>query len=249
MIDENPKIFSIIGDSTAMVRPDDGLLERDLYSCKLQQKLGCEYYVINKAKVGNYAARSVSDESIVYNIRGANAQYFSIQIGIVDCAPRLFTENERRRLAKFVNYPFLGGFFKAYIQRQSIQRYKKTQNRRIVLTPTYEFETYYRELVEKIRFFNPVQAIYVLNIAYPGPYFLERNYGIDENIRAFNEILQKIVCDNSDLLKLVDVYSFTMNNPKYILSDGHHFSSEVHTFIAEELYRCVSELTDHDDHR
>ncbi len=239
MLDNNTKIFSVLGDSIAMVRPDDGLFERDLYSCKLQQKLGPDYYVVNKAKVGNHAAWTVSEDSIVYHVRGANAQFFSIQIGVVDCAPRMFTEEERRHLAKLVNYPLLGNLIKARIRRQSLRRYEITQNRQIVLTPPDEFESHYRVLIANIRKYNPVQAIYILNIGYPGAYFSARNYGIEGNIKMFNDILQKIVNDNSDLLRLVDVYCFTKDHPKYTLADGHHFGSEVHTFIAEEIYRLM----------
>lgn len=239
MIENNTKIFSILGDSIAMVRPDDGLFERDLYSCKLQEKLGVGYCVINKAKVGNHAAWAVSEDSIIYHVRGAKAQYFSIQIGVVDCAPRMFTEEERRHLAKLVNYPLIGNFIKAYIRRQAMRRYEITQNRQIILTPPDEFESHYRVLIANIRKYNPVQAIYIINIGYPGAYFAARNYGIENNIIMFNDILQKIVNDNSDLLRLVDVYSFTRGHPKYILEDGHHFGSEVHTFIAEEIYRLM----------
>lgn len=240
MIDNNMKIFSVLGDSIAMVRPDDGLFERDLYSCKLQQKLGQGYCVVNKARVGNHAAWTVSEDSIVYHVRGAKAHFFSIQIGVVDCAPRMFTEEERRHLAKLVNYPLLGNLIKAHIRRQSLRRYEITQNRQIVLTPPDEFESHYRVLIANIRKYNPVQAIYILNIGYPGAYFSSRNYGIEANIKMFNDILQKIVNDNSDLLRMVDVHSYTKEHPKYILADGHHFGPEVHAFIADEIHKLMS---------
>jgi hypothetical protein len=233
------KIFSVLGDSIAMVRPEDGLFERDLYSCKLQRLLGADYCVVNKGKVGNNSALAVTEDSIIYHVRGAGAEYFSIQIGVVDCAPRMYTEEERRHLKKLVNYPLLGNLIKARIRHQSLRRYQITQNRQIVLTPPEDFESHYRVLIANIKKFNPVQVIFIINIGYPGGYFSARNYGIEDNIQIFNEILQRIINDNSDLLRLVDVHSFTREHPQYILADGHHFGPEVHTFITNEIYKSM----------
>jgi hypothetical protein len=229
----------VLGDSIAMVRPDDGLYERDLYSCKLQKLLGTSYFVVNKGKVGNNSAWAVTEDSIIYNVRAAGAEYFSIQIGVVDCAPRMYTEEERRHLVKLVNYPLLGNLIKARIRRQSLRRYQITQTRKIVLTPPEEFESHYRVLIANIRKYNPVKTVFILNIGYPGAYFSARNYGIEDNIQIFNDILLRIVNENGDLLRLVDVHSFTKDHPKFILADGHHFGPEVHTFIANEIYKLM----------
>lgn len=235
MSSKRVKIFSVLGDSIAMVRPDDGLYERDLYSCKLQQLLGANYCVVNKGKVGNNSAWSVTEDSIIYHVRGAGAEYFSIQLGVVDCAPRMYTEEERRHLEKLVNYPLVGNLIKARIRRQSMRRYQITQTRQIVLTPPEEFESHYRVLIANIRKYNPVKKIFILNIGYPGAYFSARNYGIEDNIQIFNGILLKIVNEDPGLLRLIDVHSFTKEHPKYILADGHHFGPEVHTFVANEI--------------
>jgi len=181
----------------------------------------------------------VSENSITYNVRGAKAEFFCVQIGIVDCAPRMFTEEERQQLKRMANYPLIGNLIKAYIRRRSLRRNEITQSRQIVLTPPDEFEDHYRVLISNILKFNPTQAIFVINIGYPGAYFSARNYGIQDNILVFNNILRQIVNDNSEILRLVDVYSFTKNNPEYIFADGHHYGPEVHTFIADEIYRLM----------
>lgn len=230
-------IFLAIGDSISLVRPDDGLGEKDLYTYKLQEKLGADYYVLNRSRVGNNIEWCVSEDSMIYNVKASRASFFSIQLGIVDCAPRMYTEEEKKHLAKLVSYPIIGPYLKARIKRKTLKRYELTKDRQIQLTPPDLFESHYRVLVANILKYNKINHGFLINVGYPGEYFSSRNYNVNSNILKINEIIQKIVNENSKKLSLVDIYNYSKNNKQHILDDGHHYKSNIHDYIAETIFK------------
>jgi hypothetical protein len=233
------KIFLAIGDSISLVRPDENLAEKNLYTYKLQEKLGNDYYVLNKSRVGNNITWCVSEDSMVYHIKASNAKFFSIQIGVVDCAPRMYTDEEKKHLTKLVNYPIIGPYLKARIKRQSLKRYELTKERQIQLTPPDLFESHYRVLLANIFKFNKIECGFLINVGYPGEYFSSRNHNVDRNIEKVNKIIQKISLENSEKLSVVDIYNYTKNNKECIFDDGHHYDARVHEYIANTMYKKI----------
>jgi acyl-CoA thioesterase I len=236
------KIFLALGDSISLVRPDDGLNERDLYTYKLQEKLGNDYYVLNKSRVGNNIAWCVSEDSMVYHVKASSANFFSIQIGVVDCAPRMYTEEEKKHLAKLINYPIVGPYLKARIKRLSLKRYELTKERQIQLTPPDLFESHYRVLLANIFKYNKIANGFLINVGYPGEYFSSRNYNVQVNIENINKIIQKIALENCDRISVIDIYEYTKKNKDYILSDGHHYNGRVHDYIADFIFKKINAI-------
>jgi len=240
-----PTMFVVLGDSLARPRVEDGLFEPDTYAFKLQGLLGPGFYVLNKALGGNHIVQENKDAQRIFHIQSTRATYFSIQIGIVDCTPRIFTEPEKQHLNTLSEKPLIGRWVKKWISSKSARRYEITRERQISQTELPEFDQAYRKLVENIRTLSPSKRIFAINIAYPGKLFIDRNYGVLENIKSFNAVIRQICSDNADIMELVDVHALTEKHNEYVLADGHHVSRAVHDWLAAQISSRVLTIEDH----
>lgn len=231
----NQRIVTIVGDSLALPRPEDRLFEGDVYPAQLQRRLGPEFYVVNRSSVGNYAGRLISEETTVYAIQGSQAECYVIQIGIVDCAPRLFSEEEKKLLATLIYSGLFRGLARAWIDYRSRQRYARTKEKPIFQTRPEDFELYYRTLIKNIRTLTPARAVIAINIAAPGESMTSRTYGVRESIDRFNQIIARIAADNSGYVRLLDLFSATRDDPALVLPDGHHLAAAAQDLIAGRL--------------
>lgn len=231
-------IVTIIGDSLAMSRIDDGLTEKDIYAYKIQEHFGGRLYVVNRSKRANSTTVADQAEDFLDTIKGAQSAFFIIHLGIVDCSPRLFSENVRKAIALFMDLPVLRSIASAYIRIKASNRLAATRRKKITATPLPAFRDNVLSIIDKIRRTNPVQRIAIVNIAYPGAYLTERSFGILDNIVAYNRELASIAAAREDIADLIDVFSFTQQHREYIIQrDGHHVTREVHDFIAREFIR------------
>lgn len=231
----DPKILTILGDSLALVRPEDNICEKDLYPYKIQQALNKRIYVNTKAVKNNTSAIENSLSGLVYHIQAASASYAIIGLGIVDCSPRLFSKKMKQVLDCATKIPYINKIAHRYIAYHSNNRFKLTKKKSITETSVEEYRENMKEIISNLQKYNPIEKIFLITIAFPGPYLTERSWGIEQNIRQFNDVLYELSQLNTDLIHLVDVFSFTQKHPEYILSDGHHISVEVHDFIATEV--------------
>ena len=235
-------IVTIIGDSLALPRPEDNLFERDLYPARLQSLLGPSFFVVNRSTVGNYAIRAGSQETAVYAIQGTQAGCYVIQFGIVDCAPRLFTLEERTILVALFRSRLLKRFARAWVDYRSRRRFALTKEMQILRTPPDDFEMCYRNVVGNILALTQARKIVAINIAAPGASLVDRSYGIAENVERYNEIIGRIASEHTGKMVVMDVYSETKRDPSLVLADGHHLCAALHARIAERLAAIVAAL-------
>ncbi|MBP2201423.1 lysophospholipase L1-like esterase [Methanococcus voltae] len=223
------KIITILGDSISMVRPNEGISLRELYSYKLQENLGSEYYVVNNAIRGSYAKVQLNnmEDTVLCN----NSEVVIIFFGIVDCFPRLFSRTEKLIMAGLSKFK-LDCINKAIIHIKSKNRYFFTKSQKKVYTRVYDFDKIYSDIILKIEKTGCKQIILV-NIPSTNEKTKKRNYGVDENIREYNLIISKQL--ENKKIDLVDLYTITENNPNIILEDGHHISKEGHKILSEIL--------------
>lgn len=229
------KILTILGDSLATVRPEEKIATKDLYSFKVQKELGARVYVVNRARGGNTAVKEDDLESFIFDITAAESSFFVIHLGIVDCAPRIFTEYRKTLIEKWSSKRFVGRFFRYYIRKKSKNRFKLTEKKLIVYTPPADFEKHLRSILQKILDHNPVEKVYFVNIAFPGPKMTSRTFGILEQIQKYNSLIFDIVAEHKSIAELIDVFTLTKNQPDLLLEDGHHFDPRGHDYIAREL--------------
>lgn len=89
------KTVLIVGDSLSMVRPGDGLYLNDIYPYLLQEQLGAGYYVVNASQRANDTSKVVLDSYLSESVCSSRADVVVLQLGIVDCTPRLFSEVQK----------------------------------------------------------------------------------------------------------------------------------------------------------
>ncbi len=231
------EILTILGDSLSLRRAENEIFEKDIYSFLLQEKIKNTIFIINKSQANNTSEIQNSFESFICNIKGAQSRFFVIQLGIVDCAPRLFKKRTKQILDLLSGIPIIRNLSSYYIKYKSANRLKITKRKLIREVSPKQFDSNIRSIIEKIKNNNPIKKIWLINIAYPGDYLQNRSFGIIEIINEYNAILEKIRKDNKTLIDIIDVYSFTSSNPSFILPDGHHITVDVHKFIASEIYK------------
>lgn len=227
--------MTVLGDSLALVRPEDGITEKDLYPYKIQVQLNGDIYVNSKAIKNNSSAIENSISGLVYHQQVGCSSYVILGLGIVDCSPRLFSKRIKIFLECMTKFPIIQKFAYAYIKYKSQNRLLLTCKKQMTETSLGEYKKNMKNIIETIKLYNPIEKIFLLTIAFPGPYLTERSWGIKENIEAFNAVLYELANAEKTLIEIIDVYSFTAKHPEYILSDGHHISVEVHDYIAQTI--------------
>jgi lysophospholipase L1-like esterase len=236
-------IVLIVGDSLACPRPWIGVDLLSTYGHILYRELGGRYFVANFAEGDNSTRRSIRRAFIRTYVEKSSATYAIIQLGIVDCAPRLLTDFERILGAIAARLRFLDPLFKLYVRSKSKYRYRLTRMFPNMLIGIDEFETNYRALLLEIITNNPVKKIFLISIACPGQMLREKSYGIDANIEQYNALLRTICDETSNHLEYIDLYSATKENPAWISADdGHHIHREAHAWIANKISARIREI-------
>lgn len=227
--------MTVIADSLALVRPEDNITEKDMYPYKIQLQLNGNVYVSSKAIQNNSSTIENSLSGLVYHLQAGCSSYVILGLGIVDCSPRLFSKRMKIFLECVTKIPILRKFAYGYIVYMSQNRLRVTQKKQQTETSLEEYKENMKSIIEKIKLYNPIEKIFLLTIAFPGPYLTERSWGIKGNIQAFNGVLYDLADTEKSLIDIVDVYAFTEKYPEYILADGHHISVEVHDYIAQNI--------------
>ena len=199
----------LIGDSLGM--PREGLKREETYPYLIKSEL-TDFDIVSIHARANDSGRQSTKQSLRESIDLLQPDVIVIQLGIVDCAPRLFTRMETH----FVRY-LLG--VRTFIRKfMSKRRHFFTK----LLPKTYvkkaDFEKNILKIVERGREYDA--SVLVVNIANTSERNKERSYGFEKNILAYNNILQEIVNDNK--LTLIDMYS--MNCKEIMLEDGIHYN-------------------------
>lgn len=229
----------IIGDSISCPRPSEDIGLRQTYAWKLQEKLQPDFYVVNWAASDNNSRRATSSGFLATYLRSSDATYAVVQLGIVDCAPRLMSNLERLIVGLASRVPGLRILNAAYVRAKARHRFALTKWFPRTLVPRQEYETNMRRLIGELLEQSRMRKVFVVNIAQAGAVLLERSYGIAENISSYNEVLASIVSSDPKRLHMVNIGEKTQEHPEWITrSDGHHLRSEAHAWIADAI-ACV----------
>jgi len=228
----------IVGDSLGAPRPWEGVDLQSTYAFLLGRKLGGGSFVANYSASDNSTARSIKEAFLRTYVRAASADYAVVHLGIVDCAPRLLSSFERaigfvaNRVAPF------RPLFRAYVKLKSRYRYDLTRLFPRTLVPKEQFESNYRKLLSEIVEHNPVDKIFLINIAFPGAVLTERSYNILRNIEEYNAIISSFRSEFPGKIEIVDIFSRTAEQRDWITpDDGHHIFAPAHAWIAD----CISD--------
>jgi lysophospholipase L1-like esterase len=229
-------VVLIVGDSLACPRPWIGVDLQSTYGHLLHRELGGRYFVANFAEGDNSTRRSIRKAFIRTYVERSGARFAIVQLGIVDCAPRLLSGFERILGAVAARVRLLGPLFNAYVRVKSRYRYPLTKMFPKTLVGIDEFEANYRALLQAIVANNPVQRIFLVNIACPGQMLRGKSYGIDRNVEEYNARIQALCDETPERLRLIDIHAVSKEHPDWIThDDGHHIHREAHAWLATTL--------------
>ncbi len=238
---EAEMIVTIIGDSLALNRYDDGINDQDLYAYKIFTKFNGALYINNKAKRANTTAAQNTAENIKEDILANRSDFYIIQLGICDSSPRLFRERERKILSVMTSLKLTRYIASRYIKSKNARRYELTKRNPIRLVEVDDYCRNFEEIINAVLTGNPSARIYVITIAYPGEYLTSRSYGIIESIEAYNACLHALADTYVQNLKIIDLFAKTKESGDFIVGkDGHHITPEAHDWIADEISGDIS---------
>lgn len=226
----------LIGDSLACPRPWIGLGHDDTYAALIQRALGNKAHVINLAH-GERNTRHYASEAFTKTyIERSNTDTLIIQLGIVDCAPRLMTLAERGIGFLCKKTRTTNAIFMKYIAFKSRHRLFFTKYFPNVAVKLDEFERNINNIISAYINLGKARHIVLINIAYPGLHLTNRSFNVLNIIETYNDILQRAASAAPDRVQILDLFSITRDDQSLITpEDGHHITATAHEIIAKLL--------------
>lgn len=219
----------IVGDSLSMPRIEDGLLYANTYPYLLQEYLGSGWHVINRSRRSNTSRKQAIDLHLSDDIRDLDPDILVYHIGIVDCAPRLFSELQQRVLEKIPH-----GIRSRIIRFFSRRRAYMTRRYPKVFVSQDDFR---KNVLKTLRMAKEhTDNIIVVGIGMPASKVLARSYGFRENVLGYNNILKEI--SNKIEVNFIDTVSL-LDPEMDLLKDGYHFNGSANNKIFEVLRNYI----------
>lgn len=214
------KRIVILGDSLGM--PRSGVQLEQTYPYLLQQSL-VEFEIYAKHRRANDSAIQSLPQTVLDDITYFCPDILVLHLGIVDCAPRLFSRFEQRALwnLKIINKMIIG--FMSKRRRFFTKVFPK------VYVKISQYEQNMQALIEAGK--KSAQRVIVVNIASTSVENNHKSYGFERNIKAYNAVLNRLVVScGVELIDLNKVADKTMLD-----NDGIHFNIAGNALLAEQL--------------
>lgn len=222
------KKIVIIGDSLALPRPWDGLVFEDTYPFLLSQT-GERRTVINISRRANTSTYQATEIALLDSVDSFKPDIAVLHLGIVDCAPRLFSRFQQRVLERI---PM--SVSKKIIRFFSLRRTWFTRHFPKVYVRPNEFKKSIGRILERIRQHHC--SMIVIGICTAPESLSKRSIGINANIRKYNQMLK----ESAKLFGacFVDV-SGVLNPQEDLLSDGIHLNQRGSRKLFELLENII----------
>ena len=227
-------LINVLGNSLAIPSPKQGLYYRGTYAALVAAGLGAGAVVVNRARRNMTVVDQTRDINVEDDIVHIRADYHIIHLGIVDCAPRLFTTQEQK-LMKFLPLSRVIIRWASRHRRFLTRKIPKVYVRREV------FDERFRRLLDVIHESTPSRKTFIINIAATKERNIQRSFGIERNIANYNAVLRDVVRDAPGDAVLIDFHEKTVSNPSFVAEDGIHVTPDGHRWLAAELVRLIKE--------
>jgi len=218
------KRIVVLGDSLSMPRP--GIDYEDTYPYLLQTK---GYEVICRSKRGNDTNIQTLEQNILDDLIFLNPDIVVVHLGIVDCAPRLFSRKEQRVLS----------FLPTYLRNKIINFFSKrrfyfTKLRNLSYVSENKFTKNLNSLIDRID--NSRKQIILIKILNTTSENEKKSFGFKEKINTYNDILQKLAIENN----------ITIIDPNYcedsLSEDGIHITCEMNEYLKDKLFKAITKV-------
>lgn len=210
--------IQILSDSLALPRE---IPQKVYYEETYPAKLSKDYTVAQYSK-GAGTIKELFDQTFYYKMFCPDVVI--LQSGIVDCAPRPFTQFEEH----FFTLNFFTKGCKAILKRLT-KSWLRTL-RKVAWTPPKKFRLY----CEQFKKAYPNIPILAIGILPPRAEYEKQAKGISKRIHEYNGILMDVFGEN---------YIDTSDMPDDgIMSDHHHMTSIGHQFVYDKIAERLSKL-------
>ena len=231
--------ISILADSLALPREDvgsDELLEVTypfLLDRSLRARCGGAAPLIFERGMRRRTIEYVIDDWYE-QVELKKPEVVIVHVGIVDCAPRVFL----RREGAFVANIRFGWLRNRILKFTHDHRRRIVQFRRKVYVPLPRFERLVETVVQKARETN-VQSLVLVNIVRPPDSVEERSPGFQDNVTAYNRVLQEQT--KHSFVTLIDLNRIVEDEggSETLTIDGVHLSERGHALLAEKLEQVL----------
>jgi hypothetical protein len=159
-----------------------------------------------------------------------------IQIGIVDCAPRIISKEEKRLFNRFFFPRFIKDFIINKRKKNKQNILKKGPLLKVYVNPV-DFKNNIEVFIDKIRNHYRNSKIILLPILGDYEYLSTISFGYSENIKIYNDILAEIsLKKNTEYLSELITH---MNKSVFYTSDGYHLNPNGNNQIAEKVFEVI----------
>ncbi len=224
----NSKRIVILGDSLGMPRGDSEIEYEDTYPYLLMNNLK-NYEVIPRHRRTNDTSKQLSSQNIFDDIEMLKPDVLVVHLGIVDCAPRVFSRFQNAIVS------ILPSVIKGIILRAvSNFRYRITK----LNNKTYVKKNIFKKNIKNFIDISDEMGIQLLfiEILMTSQENDNRSYNFKNNITEYNKIIE--VAARSKCVYLIKY------NPQndYLLKDGIHINKKGNEFLANKIHELVGQL-------
>jgi len=216
----------LLGDSLGMPTGKDEVIYEDTYPYILSKKL-INFEIISRHRRTNDTLKQLATQNLFDDIEMLNPNYLVIHLGIVDCAPRVFSRLQQVLIRFLPNV-----IQKVILKFISNYRYNITKIFQKVYVTPEQYKINIAKFIE-ISKQNNIKLIFIA-ILQTNAINNKKSFNFKQNIDTYNEILEQLCLDNKiTLIK----YEYPNN---FLLHDGIHINQNGNNFLAEQISSVVS---------
>jgi lysophospholipase L1-like esterase len=237
-----------LADSLAMPRRENGetVAWEETWPVRLREKL--DVVLPEPVEVINHGRRARTVDSLIgpdfeENIRFIRPEVVIIQVGIVDCAPRIFS---RRTRALLQSRLFPSRLRRAVVAWGSRQRHRLIGRRPLarVYTCPERFSAGLRAFGDRLQALEWQPQLVVLPIVLEWRSGEAKSPGYGANVRLYNGLLEAFCRDaGASWVEIPTLMQAGSDLSSYFLYDGYHLSPQGNEVMAQALAKnLVSHL-------
>jgi len=217
----------LLGDSLGMPTGKDEIIYEDTYPYILSKKL-INFEIISRHRRTNDTNKQLATQALFDDIEMLNPNYLVVHLGIVDCAPRVFSRLQQALISFLPNV-----FQKVILKFISNYRYSITRMFQKVYVKPEQYKSNITKFIQ-ISKQNNITLIFIA-ILQTNEENIKKSFNFKQNIDTYNEILEQQCLDND--IRLIK-YEYPNN---FLLNDGIHINQNGNNFIVEQISNVILE--------
>lgn len=232
------KVVSIIADSLALPRhkKDGDTAYAKTYPYLLRLLLGAEgYHFVEAGKRSRTILDAVAEYDELVTLR--KAEILILHVGLVDCAPRVFTEEKRYFISQL-----------PWVLRAPILKFIKLarpyfiDGREIIQwVPPEKFKTTCTDIIARAKN-DRLKRVIFIDILMPNDEVENRSPGFRKCVDEHNAIIHALTADDG-FLQVVNINPLIDGNGgnAALTVDGMHLNDEGHRLLTDQLARLIKQ--------